>query len=562
MKLGRYYNNGEINIRIHDGEQVPEGFVPGMKPRTLEQKEVANAKRRQTNLQKYGTEFPLQSEEIKAHVRQTNLERYGVENPSQSEEIKKKREQTFIDRLGAFSPFSSAEVQKKIQQTNLQRYGAANPFQSEEIKEKIRQSNLQRYGVEHSSQIRAVKEKKKQTTLEHYGVESPMQSEEIQEKARQTNQERRGVDYPTQSVQVRQIMMENNMRKYRVFFPAQLDEVKEKTRQTNQERYGTDSSAQAPEIKEKMRQTCRERYGVDYPCQRPEFSKEAPDSVPNRHFAELLDSYGISYEREFSLGSFRYDFRVGNILIEINPTETHNVIWSPFKGHGGISKEYHRQKSKTANEAGFHCIHIFDWDDTHKIISLLKSRQRVYARKCEVREVLIKECDDYLNIYHIQGTCKRQEVRLGLYFHDELVSLMTFGAPRYNKKFQWELLRYCTTWNVIGGAEKLFKHFLQGFQPESIISYCDYAKFRGDVYVKLGFKVPDRVGMSKHWYSLKEKRHITDNFLRQRGYDQIFGEHYGKGTSNEELMIARGYLPIYDCGQGTYTLRFGGVDGE
>nr|DAX73793.1 MAG TPA: Protein of unknown function (DUF2812) [Caudoviricetes sp.] len=34
-----------------------------------------------------------------------------------------------------------------------------------------------------------------------------------------------------------------------------------------------------------------------------------------------------------------------------------------------------------------------------------------------------------------------------------------------------------------------------------------------------------------------------------RGFDQLFGTMYGKGTSNEELMLEYGWKPIYDCGQ-------------
>ena len=67
---------------------------------------------------------------------------------------------------------------------------------------------------------------------------------------------------------------------------------------------------------------------------------------------------------------------------------------------------------------------------------------------------------------------------------------------------------------------------------------------------------------SRHWYYVGPAKngegirlHITDNLLRQRGFDQLFHTSYGKGTSNEELMIARGYLPIYDCGQGVYIWR-------
>lgn len=45
---------------------------------------------------------------------------------------------------------------------------------------------------------------------------------------------------------------------------------------------------------------------------------------------------------------------------------------------------------------------------------------------------------------------------------------------------------------------------------------------------------------------------ITDNLLRQRGYDQLFKTTYGKGTNNEQLMLNNGWLPIYDCGQSVY----------
>ena len=130
---------------------------------------------------------------------------------------------------------------------------------------------------------------------------------------------------------------------------------------------------------------------------------------------------------------------------------------------------------------------------------------------------------------------------------------MTFGKPRYNKKYEFELLRYCFSKNIIGGAEKLFKYFINTYAPKSIISYCDKSKFKGDVYTKLGFTLLRKnITPSKHWYHLNSKRHITDNLLRQRGYDQLFNTNYGKGTNNEELMRNSGFVEIYDCGQATY----------
>ena len=86
-------------------------------------------------------------------------------------------------------------------------------------------------------------------------------------------------------------------------------------------------------------------------------------------------------------------------------------------------------------------------------------------------------------------------------------------------------------------------------KPNSIISYCDLSKFNGDVYKKLGFEFKEQTQPAKHWYNPKTKRHITDNLLRLKGFDLLHGANFGKGTSNEELMRAEGYVEIYDCGQ-------------
>ena len=73
------------------------------------------------------------------------------------------------------------------------------------------------------------------------------------------------------------------------------------------------------------------------------------------------------------------------------------------------------------------------------------------------------------------------------------------------------------------------------------------------MYEKLGFELKNKkIQPSKHWYHLKKKVHITDNLLKQRGFDQLLGKEYGcygKGTSNTELMIEHGFVEVYDAGQ-------------
>ena len=257
-------------------------------------------------------------------------------------------------------------------------------------------------------------------------------------------------------------------------------------------------------------------------------------------FTNLLVSGRINYIINYSLGSFQYDFKVDNILIEINPYSTHS----------SIEKDYHLRKSNVAKENGYHCIHIWDWDNIDAIINLLKRKEEsIGARKCIVKEVSVKEARSFLNKYHIQGYAK-DDIRLGLYHGSELVSIMTFGKPRYNKNFEYELVRYCSSINVTGGSSRLFKHFLNKYKPKSICSYCDLSKFKGETYSLLGFKLRSISSPAVHWYN--GHRHITDNLLRQWGFDNLFNTSYGKGTSNRDLMLSHGFVEIYDCGQATY----------
>lgn len=324
---------------------------------------------------------------------------------------------------------------------------------------------------------------------------------------------------------------------------------------------------------ERRMKTMLEKYGVAHPCLLPACQEKQSTIISknNREFADLLDSCGIFVERElngyikeFRVGSYSYDIKLQNqnILFEINPTFTHTCI------NTGVfaprDKNYHINKTSFANSLGYRCINIWNWDNIAKIIQLVTPKQKLYARKLQLKEITKQQANLFINNYHLQGSCRGNDINLGLYLNDDIIQVMTFGKPRYNKNYQWELLRLCTDSNyyVIGGAEKLFKYFIRNYQPESIISYCDVSKFNGDVYERIGFNSVDLTPPQKIWNNTKQKyQYITDNLLRQRGFDQLVGsklnppEIYGKGTDNEALMIAHKWYPVYDCGQKVFEWR-------
>ena len=84
----------------------------------------------------------------------------------------------------------------------------------------------------------------------------------------------------------------------------------------------------------------------------------------------------------------------------------------------------------------------------------------IYARKCIIKEVDNETSRIFQEKNHLQGAVNAK-VNLGLYFNGELISLMTFGKCRFDKKHDWEMLRFCSKlgYHIVGGAGKLLKHF-------------------------------------------------------------------------------------------------------
>ena len=478
---------------------------------------------RETSLKKFGVEHPGMSEEVKQHRRETMVRRYGVENAGQIESIqeskKKHQRETYLKKYGVDHPWKLKSIRGKSAQTMIRRYGTQYPLQNEELKKKAQDTSVQRFGSNNYRSSEYGKSRLRYIWLERYGVDNPFKSEEIKKRIRRTNIKKYGVPYPSQNEDICRKQVSS------------------------------------------MSDTCLKRYGVPWPCMTANcVASHSNVSKLNLFYMESLEKLGfhVTYEKHIEDRSYDLHLNDYGVLIEIDPTCTHNSYWSPLGRHEGKDPYYQYDKTKLAESYGFRCIHVWDWDDWDKIVNILPcDTVTIGARKCSVVRVQSDEVYRFLNTYHLQGSCRAQKYRYGLIYDDELIGVMTFGVPRYNRKFEYELLRLCfkPDVTVLGGSEKLFKSFISEVHPSSVISYCDNSKFQGDVYKRLGMTLQDKGKPSKHWYSRKKSekmQHITDNFLRQRGFDQIFGTNYGKGTSNEQLMLERGYLPVYDCGQSRY----------
>ena len=229
-----------------------------------------------------------------------------------------------------------------------------------------------------------------------------------------------------------------------------------------------------------------------------------------------------------------------------------------------LNSDYHLLKTESCESKGYQLIHIFsdEWISKKNIVKsrLLnlvgKTENKIYARKCDVKQVPTTEAMLFLDSNHIQGKLG-SKIKLGLYYEDRLVSIMTFGGLRKSlgsnkKEGYFELLRFCNEKNttVIGGASKLFKHFLRNFEVKNVISYADRRWSIGNLYEKLGFSLTSKT-KPNYFYT---KGHFRENRFKYRKSEIIINEE-DKEKTEKEIMKERGYNRVYDSGALKYSFK-------
>ena len=119
-------------------------------------------------------------------------------------------------------------------------------------------------------------------------------------------------------------------------------------------------------------------------------------------------------------------------------------------------------------------------------------------------------------------------------------------------KNEWELLRFCNKINhsVVGGASKLFKHFIKTHNPNDIISYADRRWSQGKLYQQLGFNKTHNSTPNYFYVINNEREHrfkYRKNLLIKRGFDE--------NKTEREIMNDRKIYRIYDCGNIVYSYK-------
>jgi hypothetical protein len=451
------------------------------------------------------------------------------------------------------------EIQEKYRKTMLKKYGVDNPLKNKDIKQKVKNTNLKKYGTEWAIKNNNIKQKAKETLKKNYQVEYPLQSEVLKKRLENNNLRKYGVRYILEKEDV---------------WRKGVDKVKENTKKDFY--YNVILNPKNLEYIEPLF-SFEEYQGYiefqKYKCKKCEYIFEGnwnggrplcPKCYPNNRsqceieIAKFIEGLGfeiITNSRRL-LDNYELDIYVPDkkFAIEFNGLYWHSDKVNNDQLH--INNKYEKCVSN-----GIDLVTIFEDEWIYKkdiVKSIIMNKlgvihNKIYARECQIKEISSNQYLAFLEDNHIQ-TPIVSKIILGLFYKDELVSVMGLGQPRFNKNYEYELIRYCNKvyTNIIGGFSKLLKYFISKYQTKSIVSYVDRRYFNGKSYESTKLFKFERITEPNYYYvDLNKLKRFSRYEFQKHKLSKIL-ENFDPKLSEYDNMILNGYYRIYDCGNLVY----------
>jgi hypothetical protein len=268
---------------------------------------------------------------------------------------------------------------------------------------------------------------------------------------------------------------------------------------------------------------------------------------------ELIGKENVIHNDRKTLNGKEIDILIPNynIGIEFNGLRWHSEVYLK-------DRYYHINKSLEASKKGIKLIHIFEdeWVNhkeivTDKIKHLLNKnncKEKIFARKCSVKEINKNDAEIFLNKNHIQGFTP-STTYIGCFYKDELIGVMSFLCENGNN---WNLNRFSTNIKYIccGVGGKLLKYFIKKYNPFNIKSFADRRWTFNDgenIYNKLGFKFINEL---KPDYKYVNRINPIERIHKFNFRKETLNKRYNLPLSMTELEMTKelGYDRIWDCG--------------
>lgn len=440
------------------------------------------------------------------HTKQTKKTRYGNEN------------------------FNNRE---KCKLTNLEKYGVEYTLSLPSIRKKIIDTNMKKYNVNTPAKLKFVQDKIKETINREYNGIHPLASKKSQLKLHKTMLERYGKEFYLQTNEFKQYHKKIMHNKYNVNSPVQIhinnfENLNEQFVRKNfikNNRFLMEDFIRYFNIQRNAGNVYKHKFNII----EPNFKKLFKQQQEVYDYIKSIYNGNILFNIKNIIKPLELDIYIPdkNVAIEFNGLYWHSI-------NSGIDKYYHQLKSFKCKEKGIRLIHIYEdeWlnENKQKIIKdIIKhalniknsNENKIYARKCIIKEIDNNLYNEFCNNNHIQGS-RGAQVKLGLFYNDELVQIASFGKSRFNKYVEWEWVRGCpaSNNNVIGGTSKLFSYFVKNYKPKSVLCYADFNKFDGKGYKECGFEFEGFTSPNKFYFDLENHKRLERSPSKYKEYMQ------------------------------------------
>lgn len=447
-------------------------------------------------------------------------------------------------------------------------------------KEKIEKTNISKYGHKSSNLSKIIKEKKRLTFQLRYGVDYYSKSTEFNKKTKKTCLLKYGVDHHQKSSVIRDKYKKTCLLKYGVDHYSKTDEYKNKEKKLLKLKK---NYSKVLNIRENDIIQNNENLIINNYCLKHSTFIINKDVLYNRIknkntiCIECNPVNNFISDRENQIVLFLNNLNIIVEKIKINnqeidiyvPSHKLGIEFDGLYWHSNKFKNinYHLNKTEECKKQNIQLLHIFEdeWVNKQEIVkSIIKSKlgiieNKIFARKCQIKEIDINACKNFLKNNHIQGNVGTG-IRIGLFYNNEFVSIMTFGKKRIsmgNKisaEGEYEMLRFCNKLNtqVIGGASKMLNYFIKTHQPKSILTFADRRYSNGNLYKQLGFNFV--YNTKPNYYYFHNNFLIRHHRFKFRK-DALIKEGYNPDKTEHQIMAERGYLRIYDCGHMKFVLN-------
>ena len=458
---------------------------------------------------------------IKKIKESKSLEKWGTKTPSESKEIKDKILETNNERYGGNSPMNDDLIKKKSSNTLLKNHGVLNPSNSKELLEKRVES------FKKSDWLKNYKS----TCMDKWGVESTLSIKEIHEKTVNSSIITKNLNL-VDSIKSK---IDNNQYEYvDIDFKKYKRDIIILCKKCNQN-FNIN--------REDLHLRYRNNIKICTNCN-PINTQSSGSEIELKDYISNLYNGEILYNSRKIIQPLELDIYLPELKIGIE----FNGLWWHSESKKG--KYYHINKFNKCNDLDIRLINVWedDWVYKNEIIkSIIKNSlsicsDKIYARKCNIEEISSKESKLFLINNHIIGESK-SSIKISLKYNNEIVSLMCF----INKgNGCWELSRFCNiiNKNIIGGASKLLKYFINRYNPNEIISFSDNSIYNGGLYEKLGFLYNNDCDINYKWVVNKKREHKS-NFRKSKLNKMGFNCN---NKSESEIMLEIGSYKIWDCG--------------